>query len=73
MHTIEKKEGLGLTKIQNKIFAQQLVWLSKLCGMKGNCFTRTIAEEQIGHFEEGYKGLDFLKAKSGIFYTKVER
>ena len=53
--------GLGLTKITNKIFAQRIVWLSKLYNMDQNCFTKVIAEESIGNFDAEYKGLDFLK------------
>ena len=53
--------GLGLTKITNKIFAQRIVWLSKLYNMDQNCFTKVIAEERIGNFDAECKGLDFLK------------
>ena len=53
--------GLGLTKITNKIFAQRIVWLSKLYNLDQNCFTKVIAEESIGNFDAEYKGLDFLK------------
>ena len=53
--------GLGLTKITNKIFAQRILWLSKLYNMDQNCFTKVIAEESIGNFDAEYKGLDFLK------------
>ena len=35
--------------------------------MKRNCFTRIIAEKQVGNFEAGYEGLDFLQAESSIF------
>ena len=56
-----ENRGLGLTKITNKIFAQRIVWLSKLYNMDQNCFTKVIAEEHIGNFDTEYKGLDFLK------------
>ena len=53
--------GLGLTKITNKIFAQRIVWLSKLYNINQNCFTKVIAEERIGNFDPEYKGFGFLK------------
>ena len=53
--------GLGLTKVTNKIFAQRIVWLSKLYNMDQNCFTKVTAGERIGDFDAEYKGLDFLK------------
>ena len=53
--------GLKLVNIQDKIISQRTVWLLKLCSMEQACFTRVVAEEQIGHFEAGYHGLDFLK------------
>ena len=53
--------GLKLVNIQNKIISQRTVWLLKLFSMEQACFTRVVAEEQIGHFEAGYHGLDFLK------------
>ena len=59
--------GLKLVNIQNKITSQRIVWLLKLCSMKQACFTRVVAEEQIGHFEAGYHGLDFLKTNSDCF------
>ena len=35
--------------------------------MEQACFTRAVAEEQIGHFEAGYHGLDFLKTNPDCF------
>ena len=35
--------------------------------MEQACFTRVVAEEQIGHFEAGYHGLDFLKTNPDCF------
>ena len=59
--------GLKLVNIQNKITSQRIVWLLKLCSMERACFTRVVAEEQIGHFEAGYHGLDFLKTNPDCF------
>ena len=59
--------GLELVKMQNKITLQKIVWLFKLCSMEQACFTKVVAEEQIGHFEAGYHGLDFLKTNSDCF------
>ena len=61
--------GLKLVNIQNKISTQRIVWLSKLCSMEQACFTGVTAEEQIGHFEAGYHGLDFLKTNPSCFPT----
>ena len=61
--------GLKLVNIQNKISTQRIVWLSKLCSMEQACFTGVTAEEQIGHFEAGYHGLDFLKINPSCFPT----
>ena len=35
--------------------------------MEQACFTTVVAEEQIGHFEPGYRGLDFLKTNPDCF------
>ena len=43
--------NLGFTKITNKIFAQRIVWLSKLYNMDQNCFTKVIAEEPIENLD----------------------
>ena len=59
--------GLKLVNIQNKITTQRIVWLFKLCSMEQACFTRVVAEEQTGHFEAGYHGLDFLKTNPDCF------
>ena len=59
--------GLKLVNIQNKITSQRIVWLFKRCSMEQACFTRVAAEEQIGHFEAGYHGFDFLKTNSDYF------
>ena len=59
--------GLKLVNIQNKIISQRIVWLLKLCSMGQACFTRVVAEEQIGLFEAGYHGLDFLKTNPDCF------
>ena len=59
--------GLTLVNIQNKITSKRIVWLSKLCSMEQACFTIVVAEEQVGHFEAGYHGLDFLKTKPDCF------
>ena len=59
--------GLKLVNIQNKITSQRIVWLLKLCSMEQACFTRVVAEEQKGHSEAGYRGLDFLKTNPGSF------
>ena len=54
-----ENEGLGLTKITNKIFAQRIVWLSKLYKMDQNCFTKVIAEERIETLMLNTKDLTF--------------
>ena len=61
------QRGLKLVNIQNKITLQRIVWSLKLCSMEQACFTRVVAEEQIGHFEADYHGLDFLKTNPDCF------
>ena len=55
-----EKGGLKLTNIQNKIAAQRMVWLTKLCNMEVLSFTRVFAEQLLGSFEGDYHGLDFI-------------
>ena len=61
------QRGLKLINIQNKIPSQRIVWLLKLCSMEQACFTRVVAEEQMGNFEAGYHGLDVLKTNPDCF------
>ena len=51
----------GLTKITNKIFAQRIVWISKLYNVDQNSFMKVIDEKHMGNFNAEHKGLDFLK------------
>ena len=67
-----EKGGLKLTNIQNKIAAQRMVWLTKLCNMEVLSFTRVIAEQLLGSFEGDYHGLDFIKINPGFFSLKTE-
>ena len=67
-----EKGGIALVNINNKILAQRLVWLAKLCSMPQDSFTKVIAEEQIGAFEAGYTGLDLIKTNHKLLKVKIE-